>query len=143
MKHSYLGHRNAGTTHVVHKAIKSSLASISRTESAVSTVVLYTSRDQTDIVNAVYLLGAFLSLHLGATPEQAWKPFEALDGMLLPYRDATWVKSTFDLRLLDCWAGLRQAVSCGFYNFDSFDQVRLRSVDSAPELAPLQRMTCC
>lgn len=68
-----------------------------------------------EITNAIYLLGAFLCLNLGATPEQAWRPFSGLeDSQLLPYRDATWAKSPFDLEIRDCWAGLQRAVSTGF-----------------------------
>ena len=58
----------------------------------------------------IYLVGAFLCLRLGATPEEAWGPFQSLkdtsnDPMCLPYRDATWVTSPYDLRVKECWAG--------------------------------------
>ena len=68
-----------------------------------------------EITNAVYLLGAFLCIYLGATVEQAWQPFSGLENsQLVPYRDATWAKSMFDLELKDCWAGLRRAMATGF-----------------------------
>ena len=38
--------------------------------------------------NASYLLGAFLCLHLNATPAEAWMPFSSLSpSVCLPYRD--------------------------------------------------------
>lgn len=68
-----------------------------------------------EITNAIYLLGAFLCINLGTTVEQAWQPFSGLeDSQLVPYRDATWAKSMFDLELKDCWAGLRRAMATGF-----------------------------
>jgi len=44
--------------------------------------------------------------------EQAWQPFSKLN-VVLPYRDATWIKSTFDLHVKDLWAGLLRAVATG------------------------------
>ena len=114
--------------HVVHKALNSAMVAIASQNRPVTTIVFYTSREPTDVVNAVFLLGAFMCLHLGATPEEAFKPFDVLRDLLLPYRDATWEKSTFDLHLCDCWAGLRQAVASGFYDFKAFNQVSLGSV---------------
>jgi hypothetical protein len=48
--------------------------------------------------------------------------------MCLPYRDATWVKSTYDLHVQDCWSGLVRAVVVGLYNIKTFnkDEVPLR-----------------
>ena len=59
-------------------------------------------------------MGAFLCLCFGATPQEAWQPFSGLEDLhLIPYRDATWAKSTFDLEVMDCWAGLLRAVATG------------------------------
>ena len=59
---------------------------------------------RTKIVNytsaAAYLLGAFMVLHLGATPDEAWAPFSNLNGAVKAYRDATWVPSPYDLHRL-------------------------------------------
>ena len=81
------------------------------------------SRVEPDITNSIYLLGAFLVLKLGATPEQAWRPFSAINRKLtIPFRDATWIKSTFDLYHQDMWAGLRRAVSTSTYVPAGFDK---------------------
>ena len=86
-------------------------------------LVYYTSQDPKDVTNGIILLGSFLCLHLGATPEEAWGPFRGLGPeMCLPYRDATWVKSTYHLHVKDCWAGLLRAVETGLYTPASFDK---------------------
>ncbi len=44
----------------------------------------------------VILLGAFLCLRLGFSVTQALRPFEGLPhGLITPFRDATWVESTW------------------------------------------------
>ena len=112
------GPYNLGTTHQVTSILRKALRS--RLD---VTVVFYTTRCPADVVNAVYLLGAYLCLEFKATPEQAWQPFVGLDPALLPpYRDATWVESTFDIYLRDCWAGLLRAVSTGLYDPATFDK---------------------
>ena len=100
-------------------------------------VVYYTSQDSRDVTNSIFLLGAFLCLHLGATPEEAWGPFQSLKDtsnspMCLPYRDATWVKSSYDLHVKDCWAGLVRAVATGVYDLQAFDKHEVRCSRSAP-----------
>ena len=90
-------------------------------------IVYYTSQDPRDVTNSIYVLGAFLCLHLGATPEEAWGPFQSLKDtpngpMCLPYRDATWVKSSYDLHVKECWAGLVRAVATGLYDLQAFDK---------------------
>eukprot|EP00286_Rhodomonas_abbreviata_P019307 CAMPEP_0181295400 /NCGR_PEP_ID=MMETSP1101-20121128/4129_1 /TAXON_ID=46948 /ORGANISM="Rhodomonas abbreviata, Strain Caron Lab Isolate" /LENGTH=494 /DNA_ID=CAMNT_0023400153 /DNA_START=188 /DNA_END=1668 /DNA_ORIENTATION=- len=90
---------------------------------AKSKLVLYTSTAAPDITNAIYLLGAFLCLHLGAHPQDAWGPFSRVANCpCIPYRDATWVPSTYDLHVQDCWAGLLQGVKAGLYNPMDFDK---------------------
>ena len=90
-------------------------------------IVYYTSQDPRDVTNSIYVLGAFLCLHLGATPEEALGPFQSLKDtpngpMCLPYRDATWVKSSYDLHVKECWAGLVRAVATGLYDLQAFDK---------------------
>ena len=88
-------------------------------------LVYYTSLDANETTNAIFLLGSFLVLHLSATSEDAWAPFCTLQGAgvcvcvcvcvcimrasqirsytgvcvcaVIPYRDATWVPSDYDL----------------------------------------------
>lgn len=85
-------------------------------------IVYYTSPAANDSTNAIFLLGAFLVLHLGASPGDAWAPFSNLNGAVKPYRDATWVPSPYDLHVRDCWAGLVKAVETGLYDPTTFDE---------------------
>ena len=103
-------------------------------------VVYYTSQDPRDLTNSICLLGAFLCLRLGATPEEAWGPFQSLKDtpngpMCLPYRDATWVKSPYDLHVKECWAGLVRAVATGLYDLQAFDKREVRCFRCALHLA--------
>ena len=103
-------------------------------------IVYYGSQDPRDVTNSIYLLGAFLCLRLGATPEEAWGPFQSLKDtpsgpMCLPYRDATWVKSPYDLHVKECWAGLVRAVATGLYDLQAFDKHEVRCVRCALHLS--------
>eukprot|EP00961_Rhodomonas_salina_P274844 3712982-Rhodomonas_salina.1 len=86
-------------------------------------LVLYTSTEDSDITNAIYLVGSFLCLHLGATVEEAWTPFSNIAvNPCMPYCDATWVSpSVYDLHVTDCWAGLLKAVKMGLYSPSDFN----------------------
>ena len=106
-------------------------------------VLYYTTQNPIDITNAIFLLGAFLCLKLGATPNQAWRPFSRLPSeLVLPYRDATWVKSTYDLHVRECWAGLLKAVKTGIYVPATFDKNEVRP---GPCLVTSRALllTCC
>ncbi|EKX38588.1 hypothetical protein GUITHDRAFT_158492 [Guillardia theta CCMP2712] len=79
-------------------------------------IVFYSAMEKEHVTNAVYLLGAFLVLNMGASVLDVMHIFSGLPrGVLRPYRDATWVKSTYDLKLEDCWSALIKAVAAGLY----------------------------
>ena len=123
---SWLNRLSTGTLHCSCDAINNLLQDPQR---QTEKLVYYTSQCPKDITNAIFILGAFACLHLGATAEEAWQPFSSLPPhMCLPYRDATWVKSTYDLHVQDCWSGLVRAVEVGLYNIKTFnkDEVPLR-----------------
>jgi cell division cycle 14 len=110
---------NLGTVHYICKAIGKKLQDPELEETR---VVYYTSQHPKDITNAIFLLGAFVCLRLGATPAEAWRVFSKLPpSVCLPYRDATWVKSEYDLHVRDCWAGLVRALQTGLYDLKTFD----------------------
>jgi len=90
---------NLGTTHQMCKQLHHLLTCTPLDQK----IVYYTTDKPEDISNSMFLLGAFLCLNLGVTPEQAWQPFSGLDAVLsLPFRDATWAKSSFDLHVQVC-----------------------------------------
>ena len=110
---------DAGTVHRICDALEKALLE----RELGMPVIFYTSKEPADITNAVFLLGAFVCLRLGATPDQAWQPFKSLKcSVVLPYRDATWVKSTYDLSVPECWAGLAKAFEKGLYLPSTFDK---------------------
>jgi cell division cycle 14 len=77
--------------------------------------------EASDITNTITLLGAFLCLRVGCSVNEALRPFKGLHRLVIPFRDATWVKSTFDLHVEDCLAGLERAVRSGIFKQDVFD----------------------
>ena len=83
------------------------------------------------LTNSVYLLGAFLIMDRGQTPQEAWQPFEQLKGRLEMYRDATFLKPTFRLTVLDCLHGLWRAKSLGWTN--AFDMMEYAHYDNPLE----------
>lgn len=85
-------------------------------------IVYLTSTKPKDVTNAMFLLGAFLIVHLKALPEQAWSPFSDFTAVVVPYRDATWVPSPWDLTLLHCWQGVCRAIQVQLYSPEKFDE---------------------
>ncbi|XP_067927852.1 dual specificity protein phosphatase CDC14C-like isoform X2 [Watersipora subatra] len=85
-------------------------------------IVHYTSFDARKKSNAAFLVGAYALIFLKKTPEEAYRPFQK--GSLtpfLPFRDASFGVSTFNLGVLDCLHGLNKALSHGFFDFDKFN----------------------
>ena len=103
------GPYNLGMTHHFCQLLTRVLVS---SASAGTGIVYYTSTKPTDITNAIYLLGAFLVLCLEVSPQDALEPFRNLlaGPSVVGFRDATWMKSSFDLSLLDTWTALADAV---------------------------------
>eukprot|EP00960_Hanusia_phi_P027267 746724-Hanusia_phi.AAC.3 len=105
---------NLGTTHHFCDVVMSLLTNEALENKK---IVFYCPMEKEHVTNAVYLLGAFLVLKMGASVLDVMHIFSGLPaGVLRPYRDATWVKSTYDLKLEDCWSGLIKAVAAGLYN---------------------------
>jgi hypothetical protein len=87
-----------------------------------SKIVLCSDPGRRALTNAVYLLGAFLILRLNTSAEDTFKRFQWLDDSLLePYRDATFAKPDFPLKLLDCWRALERGRILGWVRYPSAD----------------------
>uniref|UniRef100_A0A6T8G8X8 protein-tyrosine-phosphatase n=1 Tax=Hemiselmis andersenii TaxID=464988 RepID=A0A6T8G8X8_HEMAN len=83
-------------------------------------IVFYTYDGLHDVANACFLLGAFLVLDEGHTPEAAAALFDCLQ--LPPFRDATYSNhNTYPLTILDALRGLKRAVSHGWFDHLTFD----------------------
>jgi hypothetical protein len=101
-------------------------AMVKRMEQAVSTsslVIYCIDPDFKSHANACFLLGSFLVLHCRKTPQEAVKPFigASVPTQPVPFRDASWVPSDFDLTLLDCLSGLARAVQLGWFDPVTFN----------------------
>lgn len=56
------------------------------------------------------------------TPEEAWAPFSGFSpSPFLGYRDATFVRSTFDLPVLECLRGLKKGLATKLIDLDAFN----------------------
>jgi protein-tyrosine phosphatase len=63
------------------------------------------------LTNATFLLGAYMVLRMKMPPIKVSKRFEGIDENCFEgYRDATFSPPDFRLNLIDCWAGLDQAM---------------------------------
>jgi len=101
----------------------------------------YAEKDISLRTNAAFLLGAFLMLTQGYSPEMAIEPFYAMGPCaFLPYRDATHRRPpTFYLTLLDCFKGLERAVAAAWFDPRKFDVHRYISMDD-PDGASLNQL---
>jgi len=74
-------------------------------------LVFYVLANPAAVTNSVFLMCCYLVLERGFTPEQAFARFSRVVGLpIVPFRDAAWRESTFDLSILDCLKGLQRAV---------------------------------
>ncbi|KAJ1490116.1 protein-tyrosine phosphatase-like protein [Baffinella frigidus] len=95
-------------------------------------VVHGTTIDKAANTNAAFLLGAYLVIVEGWTPEEAAAPFERIQpSPFKPFRDATTVKSDFDLGIVDCLRGLERAHSRNWFSLDGFDFERFTTQEEA------------
>jgi len=85
-------------------------------------IVHYTSFDSRKRANAAFLVASYAIIYLKKTPEEAYRPLVAGSSPpFLPFRDASFGSSTYNLTLLDCLHGLSKGLTNGFFNFDTFD----------------------
>ena len=72
--------------------------------------VVYSVRSSArDLTNGVFLLGAYMIVELGYSPNDAWNRFSTVEPKLEMYRDAQDCPTNFRLDVIDCWRGLERA----------------------------------
>ena len=71
--------------------------------------------------NSVFLLCAWTCLFLERSAEEAYAPFRGIYPPFPPFHDASPCICTFNVTVLDCLKGMCKAISCGFFNFETFD----------------------
>ncbi|XP_022235048.1 dual specificity protein phosphatase CDC14A-like [Limulus polyphemus] len=67
-------------------------------------IIHYTSCDSKMRVNAAFLIGSYAIIYLKRTPEEAYQPLVGISSPpFIPFRDASFGPSTYNLTLLDCF----------------------------------------
>ena len=78
-----------------------------------------TGTDRRDITNAVFLVGSYMIMNLGADPESVQDAFHPIRDKLVSYRDVSPGPQNFELYLIDCWRGLWRAKNLSWVDFDA------------------------
>ena len=86
-----------------------------------SKIVVYAEDGRRSLTNAIYLLGAYMILKLDWDPNQVERCFRFIDPAFLEsYRDATFVRPTFRLHLIDCWRGLAKGKAHSWIQYGGY-----------------------
>ncbi|XP_054444075.1 dual specificity protein phosphatase CDC14B isoform X1 [Pteronotus mesoamericanus] len=84
-------------------------------------IVHFTGSDQRKQANAAFLIGCYMVIYLGRTPEEAYRILMFGDTSYIPFRDAAYGSCNFFITLLDCFHAVKKAMQYGFFNFNSFN----------------------
>ena len=110
---------NIGVVYQFCKLIRSKISD-PRLGSRVCTY--YAESDGPRRTNASFLLGAYLVIIQGWSPEDATAVFESMGaGMLVGYRHALNSQSEFRLSVLDCLRGIKKAMESKWFDMQTFD----------------------
>jgi cell division cycle 14 len=80
-------------------------------------IAMVTQPDKRTLTNTIFLLGSYMIMRLGLTPEQVESRLEAFVGQITTYRDISPGKQNFHLHVRDCWAGIWRAKSLSWVDF--------------------------
>ncbi|XP_027406061.1 dual specificity protein phosphatase CDC14B isoform X4 [Bos indicus x Bos taurus] len=84
-------------------------------------IIHFTGPDQRKQANAAFLVGCYMVIYLGKTPEDAYRILMFGDATYIPFRDAAYGSCNFFITLLDCFYAVKKAMQYGFFNFNSFN----------------------
>ncbi|KAM4876559.1 dual specificity protein phosphatase CDC14B isoform 4-T4 [Thomomys bottae] len=84
-------------------------------------IIHFTGSDQRKQANAAFLMGCYMVIYLGRTPEEAYRILILGDTSYIPFRDAAYGSCSFYITLLDCFYAIQKAMQYGFLNFNSFN----------------------
>lgn len=85
-------------------------------------IVHYTNTNSEKRVNAAFLIGSYMIIQHGKSPEEVYRPLIFGGSPPFPaFRDASVGPSAYHLGLLDCFRAIKKALNNGFFNFDQFD----------------------
>ncbi|OMJ69428.1 hypothetical protein SteCoe_32860 [Stentor coeruleus] len=80
----------------------------------------YTSMHPSRRANSALLMGTFQILMLGKTPDEACSAFEHVEAFI-PFVDASYQPSSFELYIEDCLKGFEKAIKLGWFNLGAFN----------------------
>nr|XP_012642692.1 dual specificity protein phosphatase CDC14B isoform X4 [Microcebus murinus] len=84
-------------------------------------IIHFTGSDQRKQANAAFLIGCYMVIYLGRTPEEAYRTLLFGETSYIPFRDAAYGSCNFYITLLDCFHAVKKAMQYGFLNFNSFN----------------------
>jgi len=91
----------------------------------------YAEADGPRRTNAAFLLGAYLVIQHGWTPEDTNNFFVGLSaGLLVGYKHALHAHSDFKLSVLDCLSGIKKAMNSKWFDTQSFDLDRYHLLEN-------------
>jgi len=106
----------------IHRFIKILREKLEQPELKGKKLVYFTGASPQQRTNAAFLLGCYMVVEMKMSPEEAWVPFAGFSpSPFMGYRDATFVRSTWDLAILDCWRGLKKGMDVGHISFNNFN----------------------
>ncbi|KAM5261268.1 dual specificity protein phosphatase CDC14B isoform 21-T22 [Hipposideros larvatus] len=85
-------------------------------------IVHFTGCDQRKQANAAYLVGCYMVIYLGRTPEEAYRKLMFGDTSYIPFRDAAYGSCNFYITLLDCFHAVKKKAENGDLNWIIPDQ---------------------
>lgn len=85
-------------------------------------IIHYTTTNSKKRVNAAFLIGSYSIIYLKKTSQEALQPLVGgTSPPFIPFRDASYGPSDFDINLSDCLNAVGKALDNGFINFETFD----------------------
>ncbi|XP_029776179.1 dual specificity protein phosphatase CDC14B isoform X1 [Suricata suricatta] len=84
-------------------------------------IIHFTGSDQRKQANAAFLIGCYMVIYLGRTPEEAYRILMCGNTSYIPFRDAAYGSCNFYITLLDCFHAVKKAMQYDFLNFNTFN----------------------
>ncbi|XP_015917751.1 dual specificity protein phosphatase CDC14AB isoform X2 [Parasteatoda tepidariorum] len=85
-------------------------------------IIHYTVVDAKKRVNSAFLIGSYAIIYLKKSAVEAYQPLVGNNSPLfIPFRDASYGQSSYDLTLSDCLHAVSKAVENNFLDFEGFD----------------------
>eukprot|EP00759_Apiculatamorpha_spiralis_P013297 PhF_6_TR19989/c0_g1_i1/m.29165/K06639/CDC14; cell division cycle 14 len=85
-------------------------------------IIFYSLHDGHKRANAGFLISCYSVLSLKRSPMEAWRPLAKLYPPFLPFRDASYGVSTYNLTIPDCLSAVHKAMLLNWIDIKTFDQ---------------------